>query len=59
LLGIKILSSISWEPENADVSIYCNASIEGIGFWYPDHMMAFYAPVPLQNAGNIIFYFEA
>jgi hypothetical protein len=57
-LGIKILSSVCWELEDADAIIYCDASLQGIGFWYPDRATAFHVPIPLQNARDIIFYFE-
>lgn len=58
-LSIKILSSVCWEPEDVDATIYCDVLLTGIGFWYPHCVTAFYAPVPLKNAHNIIFYFEA
>jgi hypothetical protein len=58
-LGINLLSSVSWDVEDADVTIFCDACMEGLAFYYPDHSTGFYAPVPNDTTCDIIFYFRA
>lgn len=58
-LGVKLLSSISWDVEDADAIVFCDACMEGLAFYYPDRCVGFYSPVPDDAARDIIFYFEA
>jgi len=58
-LGINLLSSVSWDAEDADAIVYCDACMEGLAFYYPARLAGFYAPVPNHNAREIIFYYEA
>ena len=58
-LGIRLLSSITWEAVDADKTIFCNACMEGLGFWYPNRHQGFYSPVPWGASCDIIFYYEA
>lgn len=58
-LGIRLLSSITWEAEDADDTIFCDACMEGLGFWYPNRRQGFYSPVPWGVSRDIIFYYEA
>lgn len=58
-LGIRLLSCVQWEIEDADAVIFCDASLQGLGFWYPQHATGFFAPVPHDNAHDIIFFYEA
>jgi len=58
-LGINLLSSVSWDTEDADATVFCDACMEGLAFYYPDRSTGFYAPVPNDAARDIIFYFEA
>ena len=58
-LGIRLLSSVSWDIEDADETVFCDACKTGLGFWFPTHCEGFYSPVLLNTARNIIFYFEA
>ena len=56
--GIHLLHSSSWDPASADLTAYCDACPKGMGFWYPQSSLAFFAPtLDLPDAG--IFYFEA
>jgi hypothetical protein len=58
-LGIRLLSSVSWNTEDADETVLCDASITGLAFWIPACHQSYYSPVPLDTASDIIFYFEA
>ena len=58
-LGINVLSCVTWEVEDADAVIFCDACMEGLAFYYPDRSAGFYAPVPNNTARDIIFYYEA
>jgi len=58
-LGINLLSSVTWDVEDADATVFCDACMEGLAFYYPDRSTAYYAPVPTNAARDIIFYFEA
>jgi hypothetical protein len=57
--GIHLLKSKEWTPEQADVTIYCDACMEGMGFWFPDHSVGYFSPIPFPVPVDIIFYFEA
>jgi hypothetical protein len=59
LPGTRILQSLDWDPASADVTAYCDASLNGLGFWFPDYDEAFWASVPDNPPKNTIFYFEA
>ena len=41
--------------------MYCDACLEGMGFWYPfiTEPMAFYSPVPFGIPSQHIFYYKA
>jgi len=58
-LGINLLPSMSWEIEDADATVFCNACMEGLAFYYPNHSTGYYAPISNNATCNIIFYFEA
>lgn len=58
-LRINLLSSMSLDAEDTDVTVFCDACIEGLAFYYPDCLTGFYAPVPNESTYNIILYFEA
>jgi len=47
-LGIHIVRSLSWEPENADITIFCDACLSGMGFWYLDTNRAFVSVTPMD-----------
>jgi len=44
--GVHLLCSISWSPSEADTTLYCDASLTGMGFWYPELNIAFHASNP-------------
>ena len=58
-LRINLLSSMSWEIDDADATVFCGACMEGLTFYYPDCSTGYYAPIPNNTTCKIIFYFEA
>jgi hypothetical protein len=57
--GVHLLSSTTWKSTDADFTIYCDASLSGLGFWYPDSQVGYHSPIPYNVPSDIIFYFEA
>ncbi|KZV86343.1 DNA/RNA polymerase, partial [Exidia glandulosa HHB12029] len=41
--GVQLLEANHWEPEDADITIYCDASLTGLGFWCPSLKLGFAA----------------
>jgi hypothetical protein len=58
-LGVKLLSSVTWTADDADEIIFCNARLQGLAFWFPNHQQGFYSPVPPSLMGETIFFYEA
>lgn len=58
-LRVRLLSLVSWDAEDADKTIFCDACPTGLAFWFPSRCRGFFSPVPVYTARNIIFYFEA
>ena len=59
LFGVQILRSQRWRVTDADIVVYCDACLDGLGCWFPDHGVGFYADIPDWAPSDIIFYFEA
>jgi hypothetical protein len=57
--GIRLLHQIRWDPSSADITLYCDACLEGMGFWFPDKCVGYYSPVPESTTEEHIFYYEA
>jgi len=57
--GVHLLRTIDWGLEDSNLTIYCDACLEGMGFWYPDHSLGYYSPVPFEVPTDFIFYYEA
>lgn len=57
--GIWLIQQLRWDASSADFVIYCDACLEGMGFWLPDQCVGFYSPVPEGLNEEQIFYFEA
>jgi len=57
-LGIKTLSSVTWDIEDVDAIVYCDVSMDGLAFWYPEHSTAFFGSIPDETECDIIFHFE-
>ena len=59
LPGTRVLQSLDWDPSTADVTAYCDASLDGLGFWFPNLNAGFWSPIPESQPKDTIFYFEA
>jgi hypothetical protein len=59
LPGTRVLQSLDWDPDNADLVAYCDASLEGLGFWFPGLSAGFWSVIPVDPPKDTIFYFEA
>ena len=57
--GLLFLDSFSWPLETATHVVYCDACPAGLGFWYPDLNLAYYAKAPPDDDIQLIFYLEA
>jgi hypothetical protein len=59
--GVLLLESLDWSPETAEdvVTIYTDASLVGLGFWYPEINFGFQSQLPLNAPLGSIFFFEA
>ena len=59
LPGTCILKSVDWDTSDADLTVYCDASLTGLGFWFPELCVSFWLCVPEDPPKGTIFYFEA
>ena len=57
--GTRVLQSLDWDPDNANLIAYCDASLGGLGFWYPGLSAGFWSTIPEDPPKDTIFYFEA
>ncbi|THH16009.1 hypothetical protein EUX98_g9370 [Antrodiella citrinella] len=60
--GVHVLRSRVWHPSEADLTIYCDASLSGMGFWSPQRDCGFCCdcpPIPDDVPAECIFWFEA
>lgn len=58
--GILFFGSLDWDPaRDAQLTIYCDACLEGMGFWIPELRLGFYAPISGEAHRDRIFYWEA
>ncbi|KAJ7901562.1 hypothetical protein B0H13DRAFT_2335958 [Mycena leptocephala] len=58
--GIFFFASLDWNPHSeVDSTLCCDASLGGMGFWSPEHLLGFYSPVPADPPTGTIFFFEA
>jgi hypothetical protein len=48
-----------WDPSEADVILYADACLGGMGFWYHNTDVGYYSPTPSPSPVEHIFYFEA
>lgn len=49
-LRVRLLSSVSWDAEDADETVFCDVCKSGLGFWFPVHQQGFYSPVLAYTA---------
>ena len=57
-LGVHLLSSVTWNMEDADEIIFCDACMDGLAFWYLNCHQGFFSPIPPHLAGKMIFFYE-
>lgn len=57
--GIFLFTAIAWHPSKADVTIYTDASLTGIGMWSPELQTGFYADINTRTVSSKIFYYKA
>ncbi|RDB17203.1 hypothetical protein Hypma_002007 [Hypsizygus marmoreus] len=57
--GIQLIRALDWSPDEADFTIYCDACLDGMAFWYPEFKLAFFSPVPADTPSDLIFFYEA
>ena len=57
--GVRLFHQIYWDPPSADITLFCDACLEGMGFWLPDNCVGFYSPTPEGTTDEHIFYLEA
>src|SRR5882724_2900575 len=57
--GIFLLDSLEWSTVDADLMIYCNTCLHGLGFYAPSHNPAYYAEFTDILSLHSIFYYEA
>ena len=50
---------MDWDPDNADLIAYCDASLDGLGYWFPGLSAGFWSVIPEDGPKDTIFYFEA
>ena len=59
LPGTQVLHSLDWDCDAADLTAYCDASLDGLGFWFPGLGAGFWSPIPEEPPKDTIFFFEA
>ncbi|KAF8573783.1 hypothetical protein K439DRAFT_1374373, partial [Ramaria rubella] len=57
--GVCLLTALEWHPKQADLIIYCDACMTGLGFYIPSLNFTFYSSVPHENIVCHIFFYEA
>jgi len=57
--GICMLDVITWEPNHADLEIFCNATPAQLGFYSPAHNAGFVSSTPASSTHTTIFFYEA
>ncbi|KAF9019728.1 hypothetical protein BDZ89DRAFT_958978 [Hymenopellis radicata] len=58
--GMLFFANLDWNPRTeANLTIYCDASLTGMGFWIPELNIGFTCPVDGDSMRELIFYWEA
>jgi hypothetical protein len=55
LPGTRVLQSVDWDLRTADITAFCDASLNGLGFWFPGLSTGFWSPVPEDPPKDTIF----
>lgn len=53
--GVMFLRELQWSIDNADYTIFCDASKIGLGFWFPYWNEGYWSDVPPNIPKNIFF----
>ncbi|PPR05988.1 hypothetical protein CVT24_004651 [Panaeolus cyanescens] len=56
--GVLLLENLHWDPLHADITLFTDACLEGMGFYAPELHAGFYAEC-LQSPHSLIFFQEA
>ena len=57
---MHLLESLEWDPfKDADITAYCDASLIGIGFYFPASGVGYQSVPPTDAPAGLIFYFDA
>ena len=56
--GLFLFDAIEWSPLDADLVIYCEASLTGLGFYCPSLNIAYYADISHIILTHMIFYYK-
>jgi hypothetical protein len=59
LEGIILLKELDWTLGEAQTTVFCDASLKGLGFWIEGLNEGFYAQVPKQIPDSMNFFREA
>src|SRR5882724_11321555 len=57
--GLYYFEAAEWSPLDADIIIYCDASLSGLGFYCPERTIGFHANITDTALTCTIFYNEA
>ncbi|KAJ7135154.1 hypothetical protein C8R46DRAFT_1362264 [Mycena filopes] len=57
--GVHLLESLDWDPADADVTGYCDASLNGLGIYFPILGIGYQSKPPAAAPDDLIFYYEA
>ncbi|KJA29284.1 hypothetical protein HYPSUDRAFT_1076182 [Hypholoma sublateritium FD-334 SS-4] len=62
--GVEMIEARQWGPDDATITVYCDASLSGLGFWIRNSNTGFFATIPAfsnadTEADRIIFHYEA
>jgi hypothetical protein len=57
--GVHLLKNLDWDPAEADATIFCDTSLLGMGFWYPELLLGYHCPIDFEAPSDVIFFFEA
>lgn len=56
---VHLLEATIWDAEDAQLSLWCDASDIGLGFWSPAHHIGLISPLDLSVHHDTIFFNEA
>jgi hypothetical protein len=53
--GVHLLTASDWAVNDSDLVIYCDACLDGMAFWYPDHGVGYYCELNNTFLTNLFF----